>query len=157
MIREAVWLPPLSARLVRAEVTRGSVARAHPSRRHVGRPCLEFRQGTTLACTRAPFSGIEFRQGATRTRLEAALVSGIIDDDDDDQQQPQAGGEPPREDGAPLGDVQPVVLEVNYSADYGKLLELRPCFLDDVFAKLFLDDGDPGADADETLWEALPL
>ena len=37
VIREAVWLPPLSARLVRAEVTRGSVARstlsweAHPT------------------------------------------------------------------------------------------------------------------------------
>ena len=50
------------------------------------------------------------------------------------------------------GGAQPVILEVNYSPDYGKMLELRPRFLDDVFARLFLDD-DAASDG---LWEALP-
>jgi hypothetical protein len=61
-------------------------------------------------------------------------------------------------------DAQPVVLEINYSADYAKQLELQPSFLDDAFEMLFLDacDGDAegaaeaGADA-TPLWEKLPL
>ena len=67
--------------------------------------------------------------------------------------------------GAEPDDAQPVVLEVNYSPDYGKLLELRPSFLDDVFERLFLhtdaasnDTGHVlGAKVGASLWEQLPL
>lgn len=54
---------------------------------------------------------------------------------------------------------QPVVLEVNYSADYGKLLELHPIFLEDVFEKLFLEDEGEGRSSDgaSPLWERLPM
>ena len=48
---------------------------------------------------------------------------------------------------------QPVVLEVNYSPDFGKMLELHPSFLNDAFAKLFLDEEAGG----EAAWDTLPL
>ena len=54
---------------------------------------------------------------------------------------------------APTDGAQPVVLEVNYSPDFGKLLELHPSFLNDAFAKLFLDEEAGGEEA----WDTLPL
>ena len=60
-------------------------------------------------------------------------------------------------------DVQPVLLEVNFSADFGKMIERRPCFFDDVFRRLYLDDKEgpegapPTVGGMEPLWEALPI
>ena len=72
------------------------------------------------------------------------------DDEGRPQQQPQQQPQPQQ-----AGDVQPVVLEVNYSADFGKPLELRPDFLNEAFAMLFLDEeGEPEAGG---LWERLPI
>ena len=55
-----------------------------------------------------------------------------------------------------------MILEVNYSPDYGKMLELYPSFLNDAFARLFLDEPVGGVDAggaapEGDLWELLPL
>ena len=55
-------------------------------------------------------------------------------------------------------DVQPVILEVNFSPDYGQMLKMHPSFVDDAFAKLFLPGTDDSArtEADE-LWHTLPV
>ena len=54
-------------------------------------------------------------------------------------------------------DVQPVLLEVNYSADYAKMLEFRPSFVNDAFGRLFLDEEAEGGEEGQTLWQALPI
>ena len=50
-------------------------------------------------------------------------------------------------------DVQPVLLEVNYSADFGKMLSFRPAFLDEAFARLFLEEDEAGSE----LWWRLQI
>ena len=52
-------------------------------------------------------------------------------------------------------DVQPVLLEVNYSPDFGKMLDDRPSFVDDAFAHLFLGEG--GGEGDDELWQHVPV
>jgi len=57
---------------------------------------------------------------------------------------------------AQAADVQPVLLEVNYSADYGSVCRFYPHFIDDAFALLF-----PGQDGHDMVangsWEQLEL
>ena len=48
-------------------------------------------------------------------------------------------------------DVQPVLLEINYSADYGKMLDLRPGFVNEAFARLFHE----AEDESSALWDPL--
>jgi hypothetical protein len=60
--------------------------------------------------------------------------------------------------GGALADAQPVVLEVNYSPDYGQMLAHHPAFLDDAFTRLFVADADAAPDeAAMRDWEAVPV
>ena len=95
----------------------------------------------------------------------AESVSWQSTEDAGTQQSPaeDAGSQQrPAEDASRRGP-QPVLLEVNYSPDYGKMLELYPAFLDDVFAKLFLsgeaiaESADQSSTAGEALWQAVPV
>ena len=77
----------------------------------------------------------------------------------------------PSTDAASCCDVQPVLLEVNYSPDLGKMLEMHPDFVNDAFAQLFLEDERDGStvecgarphadgvfESKSELWDELPI
>ena len=52
-------------------------------------------------------------------------------------------------------DVQPVLLEVNYSPDMHKMVDERSNFVDEAFAHLFLGEGD--GEGDDALWQKVPV